>query len=190
MSYKTTKDPADIFQACYPPQKSKETTVAALPLQKGIRGRRCTNLQALAKEHSMEAMQKVIELTNDPNPCVRFGAAKLVLKLMHRLDTRSDDRSAEKELTVTIRRFKEEKKSGTKTRRGKLPLVPGRRKGSRDAGDDTGEGVPALRGKRTGVCDKPGVGHGTAAGVQGPGAKTRSGCSASTTGIDGDTEKT
>lgn len=175
-----TKKPSNNFLACYPPPEQPKTEAADTRRPgKGVRGRPWTNLQALAQEHSMDALQKVIELMSDSNPCVRFGASRLVLKLRNEKPSKSHGRagiageSTVDDLKVTIRRFKEEDKSGSAKRHRKLPVVQRGRKGPRDPGDGDGTGMPALRGQRTGVCDEPGVGHGPATGVQGAGAKGR-----------------
>lgn len=145
MSHKT-KRPPDIFKPCYPPpEQPKQDVVDTGRTGKGGHGRRRTSLQVLAKENSLDAMQKLIELTSDPNPCVRFGAVRLLLKFcngngsMTHIHGSATDPSTKGVLKVTIARFnEEEKKSGITERHRKLPVVQRRRKRSRDAGDGDG----------------------------------------------------
>lgn len=156
---------------------SKALTTA----HRGVRGRPWTNIRALAKEHSVEALEKLIELKDCDNDCVSFGATRMVFELGNgRVPTiiehvrsggahSGKDKPAQ-ELKIQIKHFKEEGKGGTATRHRKLPLVPGRREGSRHARHGTGKGLRTLRGQRPGVCDEPGIGHGPAPGVQGGGS--------------------
>lgn len=143
MSHKT-KRPADIFKPCYPPpEQPKQDVVDTGRTGKGAQGRRRASLQALTKENSLDAMQELIKLTSDTNPCVRFGAVRLLLKLCNgkvpttHKHTGGAKRKGER-LKVTIVRFKEEEKSGTARRHRTLPVVQGRREGSRDPGDGDG----------------------------------------------------
>ena len=161
MSHKTKGSP-DIFKPCYPPpERPKQDVVDTGRPGKGVHGRHRTNLQALAKENSLDAMQKLIELMSDTNPCVRFGAVRLLLKfcngngsMTHKHGSAASP-STEGVLKVTIARFKEEeKKSGTTKRHRTLPVVQRGREGSWDPGDGDGAGVHTLRGQRPGVCDE------------------------------------
>jgi hypothetical protein len=125
-----TKGSHDIFKPCYPPPEQPKQEVADTGhTGKGVRGRPWTNLQALAKENSMDAMQNLIELMSDANPCVAFGASRLVLEYgkgkapTTHIHQRAASAPVEGELKVTIARFKEEEKSGSAKRYRKLPVV-------------------------------------------------------------------
>ncbi|HEV2111057.1 MAG TPA: hypothetical protein VGT99_06875 [Gammaproteobacteria bacterium] len=123
---------------------TKGASLTAKWTGRGIRGRPWTNVQALALENTAEAMAKLVELLNCDNPCVKFGAARMVLERGHGKvpliykgeSTKSEPR--QQALKVQITRFKEEKTSGDATRDNKLPVVPGRRKRSRDTGHGAG----------------------------------------------------
>ena len=78
------------------------------------KGRPWTNLRALAKEHSLQAMQKIVDLVDCDNPCVALGASRVVVE---RSDGRvtvthehivKERKPAGKELRVVITRFRKE----------------------------------------------------------------------------------
>lgn len=115
-----------------PSAASKALTAA----HRGVRGRPWTNIRALAKEHSVQALEKLIELTACDNPCVALGAGRTVLQLGHGRvpiiiehvrsgGAHSGKDKPTEELKIQIKHFKEEGKGGTATRYRKLPLVPG-----------------------------------------------------------------
>jgi hypothetical protein len=118
-------------------------------------------VRALAREHTLEAMQRLIELMNTADSkFVKLNAARTVLlagqpepQLRSPRFKRVGPRGIS-EVNVTIRKFGEEK-GGNGISERKLPVVPGRRKGSRDAGYEAGAGLPEVRGQRPGVRDEP-----------------------------------
>jgi hypothetical protein len=150
----------------------------------------------LARQHTLEAMERLIELmkTSRSN-FVQMNAARTVL-LTGRPEPRQNPRFRRvgprglKEVNVTITKFGETQDASKQRDRG-LPVVRGRRKGPRDAGDAGGAGVPALRGQRTGVRVQPPVQDRAATDVPGTGpqARDRSGRAAAGTEAPGETRK-
>ena len=103
-------------------------------------------VRALAREYSAKAMQRLTELIGAKSEFVAVIASRTVL-LRSEMDvprrnprlSRKLEKSTTPRVKVTITRFKEEeKKSGTARRHRKLPVVQGRREGSRDPGDGDG----------------------------------------------------
>jgi len=120
---------------------AQATALTAKWAGRGVRGRPWTNVRTLAKQHSPEAMAKLVELLDCDNPRVRFGAAKVVLERglgkepMTHKHMSGTDKARDDGVQVRIMRFNEEQESGTAIRHGKLPVVPGRRKRPRNVGD-------------------------------------------------------
>jgi len=64
-----------------PERAAADTPAARLAAKytgKGIRGRPWTNLKKLAQDHSIETLEKIIELRDCDNECVAYGATKLL----------------------------------------------------------------------------------------------------------------
>lgn len=58
--------------------KTKQETTTLIPAQRRRPGGR-GNVKALARDHSAAALAKLAELMQDPNSCVAFAAAKVLL---------------------------------------------------------------------------------------------------------------
>jgi hypothetical protein len=146
-------------------------------------------VRALARQHTVEAMNKLIELMGAESKFVAMNAARAVL-MQGQPEPRQNPRfrriglRGASEVNVKIARFSKEKKSAGKKRDRGLPVVPGRRKGPRDAGDAGGAGLPALQGQRADICDEPRVGHGPAPGLPGSGTASGPGRRTPATGVD------
>ena len=117
-------------------------------------------VRRLAREHTVEAMEKLIGLMTSRSDYVQMNAARTVL-LQGEPDSRRSPRFKRggtrglREVNVKIARFKEEKRHGADERDRKLPVVQRRRKGSCDPKPGGGQGLSAMRGQRTNLRDKP-----------------------------------
>jgi hypothetical protein len=114
----------------------------------------------LARQHTVEAMTKLIGLMESKSEFVQMTAARSVLLQGEPGSLRSPrlGRSAAPEpeaVNVKIARFKGEKRRGTDERDRKLPVVQGRRKGSRDLEPGDGTGMREVRRQRPDLCDEP-----------------------------------
>lgn len=121
MSSKTEKP--NNTKACVPPVAQAEAKAASSThSSKKVRGKLWTNVRALAKQYSAEAMQEIIALMGDRNSCVRYGAARLVLEFgngkvpIPHIGIGAARKPRAKNLKVTIAQFNEEKQSGTAER--------------------------------------------------------------------------
>jgi hypothetical protein len=114
----------------------------------------------LAREHTVEAMQKLIGLMESDSHFVRVTAARSVLLQGRPGSLRSPRLGSSaapkpEQVSVKIARFKGEKRRGTDERDRKLPVVQGRRKGSRELEPGDEAGLPEVRRKRPDLCDEP-----------------------------------
>lgn len=95
-----------------------EASKPPVKVHTGVRGRPWTNVRALAQAHTVKAVETLLDLLDDPNSCVRFGAGRVLLELGHRklgAASQQEKKSAMSELKVTIARFNEEKQGGSAT---------------------------------------------------------------------------
>jgi len=59
------------------------TTNRPKKLDTGVRGRSWTNVRALAREHTAEAVAKLAELVENENSCVAYVASRTLLEFGH-----------------------------------------------------------------------------------------------------------
>jgi|GEM_PF-5682794 len=119
-----------------------------------------TEVRRLARENSVKAMERLIELMGSPSHFVSVNAARAVL-MRGEPEKRQNPRFRRigprgvSEVNVEFANFEEENDGGADKRDDKLPVVQGRRKGSRHPKPAEAAGLPALRGERTDPGDEP-----------------------------------
>ena len=117
-------------------------------------------VRRLARQHTVEAMEKLVGLMESNSEYVRMTAARTVLLQSEMATLRSLRMGRSKPprpsgVNVTIKQMQGGEKRGTDKRDRKLPVVQGRRKRSRDARDADDTGMHKMRGERPDIRDEP-----------------------------------
>jgi hypothetical protein len=139
-------------------------------------------VQKFAREHTKEALEKLVELIHANNPCVSVAAIRILLERGHgrvppALPERAKQEDSKGVVNVTITRYNDGIIYDKRNRDHELPVVYGGWQGPRDLGDVGDTGLSTLSGQRTGVRDEPGIHDRPAAGLQrtGTGRSTEGG---------------